>query len=42
MASLFALDILTWAIAALATGGVILRPWRLPEAIWAFGQDRAA
>jgi arsenical pump membrane protein len=25
----------TWLIAALATGGVILRPWRLPEAIWA-------
>jgi arsenical pump membrane protein len=25
----------TWAIAAVATGGVITRPWRLPEAIWA-------
>ena len=25
----------TWAIAALATAGVIVRPWRLPEAIWA-------
>ena len=25
----------TWAIAGLATAGVILRPWRLPEAIWA-------
>ncbi len=25
----------TWGIAALATSGVILRPWRLPEAIWA-------
>jgi len=25
----------TWAIAAIATGGVIARPWRLPEAIWA-------
>jgi arsenical pump membrane protein len=25
----------TWAIAAIATAGVILRPWRLPEAIWA-------
>jgi arsenical pump membrane protein len=25
----------TWAIAALATFGVIVRPWRLPEAIWA-------
>ncbi len=25
----------TWGIAALATGGVILRPWGLPEAIWA-------
>ncbi len=26
---------LIWAISALATAGVILRPWRLPEAIWA-------
>lgn len=25
----------TWGIAALATAGVIVRPWRLPEAIWA-------
>jgi arsenical pump membrane protein len=25
----------TWAIVALATLGVIVRPWRLPEAIWA-------
>jgi len=25
----------TWGIAAIATGGVILRPWRLPEAVWA-------
>jgi arsenical pump membrane protein len=25
----------TWGITALATGGVILRPWRLPEAVWA-------
>ncbi len=24
-----------WIIAALATAGVILRPWRLPEAVWA-------
>jgi hypothetical protein len=24
----------TWAIVAAATGGVILRPWRLPEALW--------
>jgi len=24
-----------WAISAVATGGVIVRPWRLPEAIWA-------
>jgi arsenical pump membrane protein len=29
------LDIATWGIAAVATGGVIVRPWRLPEAIWA-------
>ena len=25
----------TWAIAALSTAGVIIRPWRLPEAVWA-------
>ena len=25
----------TWSIAALATAGVIIRPWRLPEAVWA-------
>lgn len=25
----------TWGIAALATGGVIIRPWRVPEFIWA-------
>ncbi len=25
----------TWGIAAIATGGVIARPWRLPEAVWA-------
>jgi arsenical pump membrane protein len=24
-----------WGIAALATGGVIVRPWRQPEAVWA-------
>jgi arsenical pump membrane protein len=24
-----------WAIAALATGGVIIRPWRVPEWVWA-------
>jgi arsenical pump membrane protein len=28
-------QIATWAIAAAATSGVIARPWRLPEAIWA-------
>jgi len=28
---------LTWGIAALAVAGVILRPWRLPEAVWAVG-----
>jgi arsenical pump membrane protein len=27
----------TWAIAGVATLGVILRPWGLPEAIWAAG-----
>src|SRR5262245_32906108 len=25
----------TWGITALAAGGVIIRPWRLPEAVWA-------
>jgi len=25
----------TWGIAALATGGVIVRPWKIPEAVWA-------
>ena len=28
-------NIAIWAIAAIATAGVILRPWQLPEAIWA-------
>jgi arsenical pump membrane protein len=28
-------DILTWAIAATATAGVIVRPFRWPEAVWA-------
>ena len=27
--------IAVWAIAALATAGVIVRPWKLPEAVWA-------
>ncbi|HEV7285350.1 MAG TPA: SLC13 family permease, partial [Kaistia sp.] len=26
-----------WSIAAIALGGVLIRPWNLPEAIWAFG-----
>ncbi len=26
---------LVWAIAAVATAGVIFRPWKLPEAVWA-------
>jgi arsenical pump membrane protein len=26
---------LTWGIVALASGGVVIRPWRLPEALWA-------
>ena len=29
------LHLATWAIAALATAGVIVRPFRLPEAVWA-------
>ena len=28
-------QIAIWGIAAVATGGVIIRPWRWPEAIWA-------
>src|SRR3984885_8776630 len=28
-------DVATWGIAALATFGVIVRPWNLPEFIWA-------
>ncbi len=28
-------DIAIWAIALLVTAGVVIRPWRLPEAIWA-------
>ena len=35
MTALLQADGLTWGIAFLATSGVILRPWRLPEAIWA-------
>ena len=27
--------VITWTIAALATAGVIARPFNLPEAIWA-------
>jgi arsenical pump membrane protein len=29
------LDGLTWLVVIIATAGVIIRPWRLPEAIWA-------
>ena len=25
----------TWSVAAIATAGVIIRPWRIPEAVWA-------
>lgn len=27
----------TWSIATLAVSGVIVRPWRIPEAVWAAG-----
>ncbi len=30
-------DELTWLVVVIATAGVIIRPWRLPEAIWAVG-----
>jgi arsenical pump membrane protein len=29
--------LLIWAVAAVATCGVILRPWRIPEYVWAMG-----
>jgi arsenical pump membrane protein len=29
------MDGVTWGVAALATAGVIVRPWRLPEFVWA-------
>ena len=34
---LSAANILTWAVAALATAGVMARPFKLPEAVWAAG-----
>ncbi|MBF8753976.1 arsenic transporter [Pseudomonas guariconensis] len=30
-------SLIIWTVAALATCGVILRPWRLPEYVWAMG-----
>lgn len=30
-----AAHVATWAVAAISTAGVILRPWRVPEAVWA-------
>jgi arsenical pump membrane protein len=35
MAAITVTEAATWTIAAAATGGVIARPWRLPEATWA-------
>ena len=35
MTSLLGINAATWGIAALATLGVIARPWNLPEFIWA-------
>ncbi len=35
MASMLGTNAATWGIAALATLGVIVRPWNLPEFIWA-------
>ncbi|MDR0207686.1 MAG: arsenic transporter [Pseudomonas putida] len=29
--------LIIWTVAALATAGVILRPWRIPEYVWAMG-----
>ena len=31
------LSVLTWFITALATAGVIFRPWHVPEYVWALG-----
>jgi arsenical pump membrane protein len=31
------LSLITWCITALATAGVIFRPWRVPEYLWALG-----
>lgn len=30
-----ATHVATWAVADISTAGVILRPWRVPEAVWA-------
>ena len=30
-----ATHVATWSVAGVATAGVILRPWRVPEAVWA-------
>ncbi|HXX52231.1 MAG TPA: arsenic transporter [Xanthobacteraceae bacterium] len=35
MNSITAASAITWVIAALATAGIVIRPWHLPEAIWA-------
>ena len=32
----------TWLLIAVATSAVILRPWRLPEALWAVAGALAA
>ncbi|MEE1924743.1 arsenic transporter [Pseudomonas sp. 148P] len=33
----FDTPLIIWTVAALATAGVILRPWRIPEYVWAMG-----
>ncbi|MEG0184213.1 MAG: hypothetical protein RR704_12265, partial [Stenotrophomonas sp.] len=30
-------SLIIWLVAAVATGGVIFRPWRVPEYVWALG-----
>ncbi len=35
LAAIGGANLAIWGVAALATGGVILRPWKLPEAVWA-------
>ena len=35
LAAIGGANLAIWGVAALATAGVVLRPWKLPEAVWA-------